>query len=175
MAIINLDELKQQQQQEVDNKTEQSTDIKEVKPAVTNDVGAGSENKESATSITLTGPLSQMYTKALNLIYANENILEIRSTMDGTDTEQITDTDTKDLYLYCCDEKNVDLADVSDKLNIALDSGYKKVGIVTECDTSRVSRNLAALESLARDLKVKMYFSKKTAMEAVKIAIENHV
>lgn len=175
MAIINLDELKQQNQQEIADKTEKSIDINEVKPAVTNDDGAAIDNKETATHITLTGPLSQMYTKALNLIYANENILEIKSTMDSSSTDQTDNNDTKDLYLYCCDEKDVDLVDVSDKLTIALDSGYKRVGIVTECDTSKVSRNLAALESLARNLKVKMYFSKKTAMEAVKIAVETHI
>lgn len=171
MSIINLDELKQQQQT-LAIKHKESIKNSEAKTAVTNDDGAAQNTEtDNIAKITLSGPLSQIYTKALNIMYANENIIELKTMLSDSEEEK----DNKDLYMYCCDDKEVDIVDATNKLTIALDQGYKNVAIVTECNKNKLSDKLIALENLARSLKVKMFFSQKSAMEAVKIAVENRV
>lgn len=128
------------------------------------------DNKEAIT-IELNGPLSQIYTKALNLVYANENNIEFNVIHKGDKKSN----PSKSIYIYCCkaDEiTNTDLMDVSNDLRIALDSNYKKVIIAAEY-SKELSNKIGTLERIASESGVQIYFKRNNALNAVKTALES--
>jgi hypothetical protein len=134
-----------------------------------------SEKKEEKT-IVLDGPLSHIYTQALNAVYATEAInmlTEMSINEDDTYGKKETNEKGKDLYVYCCDGDRLDsgeLANVANKLRLALDTKhYKNVVVAVEC--TAVNNKIALLDNFTTDLGVKIMFNRNTAISKIKSVI----
>lgn len=131
-------------------------------------------------TVTLDGPLSKIYTQALNLTYATEdgsmmqpmvNIIETNKEEEADKNKQAADAK---LYAYCVDDKDINegnLAETSDKLRVALDSKkYKEVMCVVECHGS-VSSKVGLLDSFGTAIGVRVLLSRRSALEAIQLAL----
>lgn len=143
----------------------------------------GSTEAKDAKHIVLSGPLSQMYTTALNMVYANEDVasqifmggtikkIEDKSMVDSAgmlEEDTADEPDDHDLYVYCCDSdmEQTDLVNVVDSLSKAVTEGYKDIVLAIECDV-RVSPKISLIEELSRKLGVKVCYSRKSALESI--------
>jgi hypothetical protein len=131
------------------------------------------ENKTTSTvkTVVLNGPLSKIYSDALNLTYSKESVMTmIPTTGDGDgvymETDDI-DVKGKGLYVYTMngDEMdNGDVTEVSDKLRIALDSKkYDKV--VLACESTTWNKNTLLLASLADSMGVQVFMKRNRFLE----------
>ncbi len=125
------------------------------------------ESTEEDTKVKVEGPLSNLFTDALQKILAAESVGADTVTMMKFMEEE--DKDQSDLYVYCCDTDKMDttgLIEASDNLKIALDSRrYKKVALVIEHIS--INNKLATLEAFARDIGAQVYFNSKKAVREV--------
>lgn len=134
------------------------------------------DKKEKA--VVVDGPLSHIYTKALNMVYANEgaeidtNIVfkEAIDEMEGLD-ENGEPLNDDSLYVFAEDGKNVngmsDMNQIAGRLRVALDSGkYKEVVLAMECGKV-IPRNLDRFEDMVRGMGVKIYHLRESALEGI--------
>lgn len=132
--------------------------------------------KDTVKHINLDGPLSYIYTKALNVAFAKENMVEF-SLLYGNNEDsedQNRNMNGRDLYVYCCEPDKMtdyELAQLPNKLRVALDSGCKKVMVAAECD--KVTRNVVSIEEIARRVGVHLFFKRTNALDNVKLAVES--
>lgn len=112
--------------------------------------------------IVLDGPLSNIYTQALNVLYAKEDMAGMF--LPSSEVEEVNDND---LYVYCTPAELVDnnLSEVADKITEASHHGMNVIAI--EC-SSVIPSKMKLLEDLSRDLGVKLYVTRQSALEAIK-------
>lgn len=163
MSIINLSP---EQEAPVQDKTletieQDTTDTKNVDSV---------DNTPEEKVVVMDGPLSKIYTQALNLAYANEAAsasgqTDIKILFDDADNSE----SDKDLYVYCCDSSNIDTDDViqgTDHLRLALDGRYKQTLVVMESH-SNIKPVAALLEEYAFKNGTRVVFSRDLAIEMI--------
>ena len=137
--------------------------------------------KRDEKSIVLDGPLGHIYTKALNMIYANESaemdtklvFNEAIKEIQG-DTE-VNEGDNNDLYVLCVDGDNLDADEMvrsSDKLRLALDCKKNKDMLLSIESNGNVNLNTSLLEEFSNKLGVRVCFNRKSALEAIFSALK---
>lgn len=116
------------------------------------------ENKK----IVLDGPLSTIYTQALNVLYAKEDMAGMI-----VPTDDVEEYDESDLYVYCTPAELVDndIAGVADKIMEASKHGKNVVAI--EC-SSMIPSKMGLLEKLGKDVGVKIHVTRNSALEAIR-------
>lgn len=177
MGIINLSLIKTVNQPTDDRISQppQPTDV--VVPETTRteiQPQSPTEVPKEEKTIVLDGPLSRIYTQALNVAYAKEDVGamgQIMMTMVNQGEEE-EEEDERDLYVYCCDGDELDDGGVEEaegKLRVALDSGkYRSAAVAIECH-GRVTNQIAALEAIGCRLGARVYFRRKVALEAMTV------
>ena len=134
------------------------------------------DKKGDGKTIVIEGPLSHVYTQALNMAYSKEDFV---MTMNGSDTVTSDDEeymDVKgDVYLYCCDSKDLDkggLTEVTDKLRVALSSNKgKKVIVAVECGDS-VGNKIGLLDEYSTSIGVEMVVVRQKSMDRLQKLLE---
>jgi hypothetical protein len=172
MGIITLNSDKEQLTAE---QTVEDT-IVEEQAVVDPEIGSDKENVQ----VTLDGPLSSIYTKALNLVYANENIgdmvisayddEEAEEEITDDNLEQAKDKNGKDLYVYCCDNEisNEDFLEAVDKLHkVSKDKRYSEAMIALECNAKTPSNRLSLIDRLSNELGIRVVYSRDKAMDVI--------
>ena len=171
MSIFNLSLLKTTNNPVDDTKSEPALATDTEVPMVAGDGVPGETTTEEKT-IVLDGPLSRIYTQALNMAYAKEDVGAMGQMlmMTGQGDPEEDEDDSRDLYVYCCDVDELTdekVTEAADTLRIALDSKkYKSTAVAIEC-RGRVSDQLALLDQLSSQMGVKVFYRRKTAMEAI--------
>ena len=170
MSILNLDAVQGKEQ------PESVPDQEETKLDADLDNIPGDSSKEEGNKVVvMDGPLSRVYTEALNLAYAKEAAsasgqTDIKILFDE-DIEAQDEENRKALYVYCCDGEQLDMSDTvqaTDKLRLALDSGkYKKVLMAMEASKG-ISNSAGLLDEYARRNGVQVLFKRSTALESIK-------
>jgi hypothetical protein len=126
-------------------------------------------------TVVMNGPLSKIYSDALNLVYSKESAMTMINPEDmELMDEQAGSGDSKDLYIYTTDGDKLDgseMVEAGDKLKVALDSKkYKNVLLVMESRTP--STKVALLHDLANSMGVKVVFNRNAAIENVKACLK---
>ncbi len=118
--------------------------------------------EENEKKIKLDGPLSAIYTQALNVLYSKEDMAGM--ILPSDDQEVVDDSD---LYVYCTQADLVDnnLTEIADKITEASKHDVNVVAI--ECN-SMIPGKMKLLEDLGRSLGVELYVTRKSALEAIK-------
>lgn len=123
--------------------------------------------------VVLNGPLSNIYTKALNLVYANESVNMVTTAVQTIVENEEEDRANPDngLYLYCCgsDLNHNQLLEGTNKLRVALDSKKFKQVIVAVEDGD--NRKVALLKEFGAAIGAKVCLGRQSAMAAVKDAL----
>lgn len=111
--------------------------------------------------IVLDGPLSTIYTQALNVLYAKEDMAGMI-----VPTDDVEEYNESDLYVYCTPAELVDedLAGVANKIMEASKHGKNVVAI--EC-SSMIPSKMGLLEKLGKDVGVKIHVTRNSALEAI--------
>lgn len=167
MSLINLTPAEGQTAPAEDTLADTKTENTE--PLVTPETDTETEGK----TVVMDGPLSKIYTQALNLAYANEAAsasgqTDIKILFDET-IEQ-NDEPAKDLYVYCCDSGDISNEDVikgTDKLRLALDGRYKQALVVMESHHC-IKPIAGLLEEYAFKTGIKVVFTRDLAIETIK-------
>jgi hypothetical protein len=134
------------------------------------------ENK----TIVLDGPLSTIYTKALNIVYSNtpDSVSQESQAMDHVimaqdEIEKNQDAAKKsDLYVYVTDSEHLEIEGtpkVFDKLRLALDKN--KNNMVAIETSKHFTTSQAILEDFLHANHVKVYHSRDVALEKIKLAV----
>lgn len=157
---------------------------------ISNDGGEIVEKAEGEdkgqTKVLLDGPLSKVYTKALNLVYANEAANMFAAMVENAETTNTYEEEgkgendeahieEKNIYMYCCDGSDMDiegLTEGSNKLRLALDSKkYDEIILAVEHRGS-VNMKMGLLERFASDIGSKVCLSRFSALETIRIALK---
>lgn len=129
------------------------------------------DNSHETKTIVIDGPLSSIYTKALNMIYSKEDLVNMIQD-PYTDDEKVEE---KDVYVYCCSSDDIEengVVAVSDKLRLALDSKRaKKIILAVECG-QLVSDKIGLLDGFSSSIGVKLISSRSTALEVIKNSLK---
>lgn len=176
MSILNINDVKDRNEPvkdqiiSDDHQSEERTDL-----AVGQDGIPGDGIKEEDQKVVvMDGPLSKIYTEALNLALAKEAAsasgqTDIKVVFDE-DIEAQNEENRKALYVYCCDGQDMDIdgtIDATDKLRIALDSGkYKNVLVAMESKRG-ITTKAGLVDEFARKMGAQVVFSRNTALEAI--------
>lgn len=133
--------------------------------------------------IVLDGPLSNIYTKALNEVYSkklnNPDDPNIKESLEGMQFGgykfKAPDNDEHStMYVYCLDSDELSTKDVDEaigKVRIALDSKKSdKAMVVAEEHGGVVSNTLVLLDQLCSSMGIKMYTNRRTALEAILVS-----
>jgi hypothetical protein len=132
-------------------------------------------------TIVLDGPLSRIYTQALNLVYAKEgtstmvSLLEAKhKSMINSDTEADrieagNSVDDGGTYVYCIDATDMDadgLVASTEALRVAVES--KKYGkVVLAMESNIVNSKLQLLGDMGKALGVQVCYSRNRAMDVL--------
>lgn len=136
-------------------------------------VGTGAPKASKVVKIE--GPLSSVYTQALNIAYAKE------SAADGSmgSVLNVSDTDDEgvdpDLYVYVTDMDGIGsegALQTFDALRLALDRYKDKTTMVVMEHFSPVGRVGLALEAYSHDTASRLYYRRTVALEAIKAFLE---
>ena len=174
MGIINLSLIKTSNQPTEGNISQppQPTDVVPETTSTETQPESPVEVPKEEKTIVLDGPLSRIYTQALNMAYAKEDVGAMGQMLmvTGQGDPDEDEDDSRDLYVYCCDGDELTdekVTEAADTLRIALDSKkYKSTAVAIEC-RGRVSDQLALLDQLSSQMGVKVFYRRKTAMEAI--------
>lgn len=173
MAIFDLGTIdkstsNEKQEQQIEGQTEQITE--------SSNTTTNSDKEEDKKTIVLDGPLSHIYTQALNMVYANEVVNMVTHMM--MDQEEETDKNPygKDVYVYCCDGDKLtsdELVNTSNKLRIALDKKkYSKVLLSIECH-GVVNSRIGLLHEYSTSLGIPVSYTQSGSMSNIKSALES--
>lgn len=161
----------------INDRKETIADKAEKEAPIEAEAAAAKKEEEQEKQIVVDGPLSSIYTQALNIAYAKESAAD-GSVVGSFDSSVVVDdaslTDP-DLYVYVTssDEINREGANKSfDELNIALDK-YKdsKMMVVIESGKATTS-SVAALEEYVVGRKIKTSYSRSIAVSKILSAIK---
>lgn len=174
MAIFDLGTIDKSTENE---KQEQQTEQPIEKNTEGSDITTDSNNEEDKKTIVLDGPLSHIYTQALNMVYANEAVNMVTHMMMEQE-EQDSDKNPygKDVYVYCCDGDKLtsdELVNTSNKLRIALDKKkYSKVLLSIECH-GVVNSRIGLLHEYSASLGIPVSYTQSGSMNNIKSALES--
>ncbi len=128
------------------------------------------DQKKGSRVVRLDGPLSSVYTQALNIAYAKETVAD--GTMDSLSVQEDEDDDgvNPDLYVYVTSQAEMGkLGGVNtfDQLRLALDR-YKDIqtAVVIE-DFKPVGRTGLAIEEYSHSQAGRVYYTRSAAMGAI--------
>lgn len=161
MGIFNMLELQKSEE------PVETTVTKPIEAAIINDHETVIKNGKDKL-IKLNGSLSEVYTQALNEVYASENMGAmfniINSIEDSTEIKQ----DQEDLYVHIVDNDQLEQADplaITDDLRLALDKRkeHKKI-VVMESDSLKSKIIMEVLKSKGIDC----IQGRNTALETIK-------
>ena len=146
------------------------------------------ELKDNGKKIILDGPLSEIYTKALNAIYskdvgkAEEVVGQESQQMDAVLVADIHKMDAKKkaeqmqntndaAYVYVTDDEHLKgdgLIETFDNVRVALDmQGYKAKVLCIECKQPEVYHKVEMLANMARNMKVPVFYTRNAAMKYI--------
>lgn len=174
MAIFDLGTIDKSTSEE---KQKEQSEGQNNEPVVDDNTTAVTGKEEEKKTIVLDGPLSHIYTQALNMVYANEAINMItHMLMDQEDEASDKNPYGKDVYVYCCDGDNLtsdELIKTSSKLRIALDKKkYSKVLLSIECH-GVVNNRIGLLHDFSASLGIPVSYTKTGSLNNIKTALES--
>lgn len=141
MGIFNMIEVAEQQKPESSN---QNDPVKTVDAAKVSETENVIKTKED-TVITLNGNLSQIYTDALNQMYATEHMGAMFNIINGIAK---ANEGSDDLYVHIIDQDELDTKDpvvISDELRIALDKRTETKKIVVLESNNQVATLIGSI------------------------------
>ena len=134
-------------------------------------------NKESSEkgNIVLDGPLSSVYTKALNMALSNEGMAAtIFVNNEDTAKKKILEEETEGVYVYCCNGDDLakdDVGKIDKRLHLALDSKRFKNRIVAiECNNV-ITDQIGLLNNISTLSGATVCFDRKTALNAIRSSL----
>lgn len=133
-----------------------------VKPGVTRE-----DDSKKDKVVVMQGPLSTIYTDALNQVYAQES--QANDAVTLINTIQKDQGPQPDLYVYVSDANLLDnssVTEVFDNLRLALDNRKGNSVVVLESN-GRVSKKLSLVDNYARSQGAKVVYSRKAALETI--------
>lgn len=147
----------------------------EIKPEETGIAATGKETAETKT-VVLNGPLSHIYSQALNVVYANES--------QANDVIMLTDTiisnqekQPVDLYVHVCgvdDLENGGLPGIFNDLRIAAaDENIKQRMVVIESN-GVITSKMVVLENFLTANGISISHKRTNAIEGIVDAIKRH-
>lgn len=178
MSILNLDTLNEDKPAQTEEKIISDENREQSETELP--IETGNEPNPEQQTVIMDGPLSKIYTQALNLVYAKE-ASAASGAAGQTDVKLVFDEDIEKatdyhdaLYVYCCDASSMDSNEAvkaSDKLRLALDNkNIKKTYVVME--SHRLVKPAAGLlEEMAVKLGIPVIFKRDIAIEAICDAI----
>ncbi len=135
------------------------------------------DNTKKEKVVVLDGPLSHIYTQALNMAYAHENENDEISTegismmfdaliIRKNEEEPVDDPG----YLYCASDDTLTdggLVAASDSIRVAIESKkYKHITVAIECG-DLISNRVQLLDEMCHVLGVKVCLTRKSAVQTV--------
>jgi hypothetical protein len=170
---ISSDEVKDKVEANDDNKTPvEKIGVNEKETTVLPEVdGKDAKEQKKDINIVLDGPLSQIYTQALNSVYANENMTE--NIAHIFNSENMSEVDETDLYVYCCNSDDLEdggLVNATNRISANLNSNRKTI-VAIECNRV-VTNKVGLLEDFSASVGAKVYLSRKSSLDGVKTALE---
>lgn len=168
MGIFNMLDMKQDTEAKpVEDKKVQATKVDDSTVAIKD-----TEDKQ----IELNGSLSEVYTKALDEMYAAENMGSLLNlTLNRVEEEKHEEkTPENELYVHIADQDKLeegDIASMAGELKIALDKkNYRHKVVVMEC--SSVDNRIGLLKNYLTGLGIECITSRTTALEMIKSHIK---
>lgn len=126
------------------------------------------ENPRTEKLVVVEGPLSKIYTDALNAVYAQES--QANDAIVAAQYLSNVQTRQPDVYVYASDVKSLDSGNINqefESLRLALDSRKGGANVVVLESNGQVTKRLALLDNYARQKGSKVVYSRKAAMEAI--------
>lgn len=130
-----------------------------------------SENSDKV--VVMQGPLSTIYTDALNKVYAQES--QAIDAVTLVSNVQQAEAPRSDLYVYVSDAQTINnsrVAEVFDNLRLALDNRKGNAVVVLESN-GVVSQKLSLVDNFARSQGAKVVYSRKVGIETIKTCLES--
>lgn len=124
-------------------------------------------NKETKT-INISGPLSVIYTQALNQVYAQEGSAATEQELLAEITNQ-DKVQSSDIFIYVTDETNIEEEgpiNVFDKLRLDIENNKGLKIAVLESGRS-MKGYMATMESFLSNNGVRVFFSRKNALDSI--------
>ena len=125
-------------------------------------------------TLILDGPLSQIYTEALNQMYAKESYITDGSLMIvKSKTDKVTDVPPGEDYIYVVNGKQLEgggFVDAFDKLVVAQEK-YKRVAVCVEHDQV-ITPNVARLLDYSRRSGFRILGSRRRALESMNSTVK---
>lgn len=124
------------------------------------------------TKLVIDGPLSEVYTKALNQVYSKEaNVTELRLFKDHLKDDN---EESMEEYIYVVDGKTVEEVDVDyieafEHISLAKKK-FKKVSVCVEHNMN-ITPNIGRLLSYARESGVTVYSSREKTMAMIRSSV----
>lgn len=170
---------------EASKTTDGTTTITNDAPADNQDVKDKLETPDKKVEVVMDGPLSQVYTQALNIAYANEGtddmIVGVSNKSDsdadsgyvnGSGTDVDRPIESEDVYAYVTDARTVEDEGNHDAIRAICKQGNtdgcKKI-LVIECH-GKIGTQVGLLDNMASSLGIETHYSRKTGLEAIKRA-----
>jgi hypothetical protein len=169
MPIFNLnvinDEEAQAKENEEAGKADETNKIVEAKTIAVPDDNISPEAAKEEKSIVLDGPLSHIYTQALNAAFSLEGFASNPVWMK----QETTEIDPDDLYVYCCDADTLDnqaLITLVDNITEAANKGGH-VEVAIECN-KQIPKNIGILEDFCKSNKYPVHYSRESLLDSIK-------
>ena len=160
----------------------------EEKPQETNNPAATADEKATQT-ILMEGPLSAIYTKALNLVFANKQLIEVSQESSSSDHPELAKNalasnlseekklgiDDPHLYIYVTDSAHIDAApspEIFNQLHVALDKRTYDAVAVIETGV-RLSKKQVILECFLVEQGVKVVHTRAAGLELIQKQFKN--
>lgn len=151
------------------------------------DAGVATDDSGKRTTIVMSGPLSNIYTQALNVAYSKKAIssesseidstLDIVEYMDKKADEDADDSENNEkLFVHVTDGDHInkDPTGEFNKLSVALDSGKFKQAIVAIETRDIVNRSHGILEDYLARRGVEVIHSRRSMLDYLERYIELH-
>lgn len=128
-------------------------------------------------TIVLDGPLSQVYTQALNKTFGFENITQLPGQFsDLQDKEKEVELMNAGTYVYCCDGKEIspmELTRISNRLVQVRKKLPENAEIIVAVEAFDMpNRSVGLLRDFSRSMGARVYMTRNRAVEAIKVALE---
>lgn len=123
--------------------------------------------------VVMQGPLSTIYTDALNKVYAQES--QAIDAVTLVNSAQQIETTPPDLYVYVSDVKQIEnsgVTEVFNNLRLALDNRSGNKVVVLESNGA-VSSKMSLIDNYARSQGAKVVYSRSVALNTIKTCLEN--
>lgn len=172
MGVFNLVDNSVQQVEAKNNK-------QVVEDTLSNNVSEPSngkeDNKEEGPKIVLDGPLSHIYTQALNAVYANEDVAAMIAY--GMDQQNKEEENKADVYVYCLDTSCMNTSEIVEAIDkvatLVKEDKYKEVMVAAEC-SGNINSNIDLVKRYGQDIGVKVLVTRKSALESVMTCLESY-